>query len=42
MKRGLVAKGDKVTLERTNKAGLVEQRQYVTYFVTEAGHAYEL
>ena len=42
VKRGLVAKGDSVVLERTNKAGLVEQRPYVTYFVTEAGHAYAL
>lgn len=36
-KKGLVAKGDPVTMERANKAGLIEQRSYVTYFVTPAG-----
>lgn len=37
VKKLLVAKGDPVTLSRTNKAGLVEERPYVTYFVTAAG-----
>jgi DNA-binding MarR family transcriptional regulator len=37
VKKGLVAKGEPVTMSRTNKAGLVEERPYVTYFVTPAG-----
>lgn len=37
VKKGLVAKGDPVTMSRTNKAGLIEERPYVTYFVTPAG-----
>lgn len=39
VKRGFVAKGDSAVLEVINKDGLVEQRSYVTYFVTDAGHA---
>lgn len=42
VKRGLVAKGDKVVLSVVNKDGLTEQREYVTYFVTEAGHDFAL
>lgn len=37
VKKGLIAKGDAVTMSVTNKAGLVEERAYVTYFVTPAG-----
>lgn len=37
VKKGLIAKGDSVTMSVTNKAGLVEERAYVTYFVTPAG-----
>lgn len=37
VKKALVAKGDAVTMSVTNKAGLVEERAYVTYFVTPAG-----
>lgn len=36
-KKGLIAKGEPVTMSVTNKAGLVEERAYVTYFVTPAG-----
>ena len=37
VKNKLVAKGDKVTMAVTNKAGLTEERAYVTYAVTPAG-----
>ena len=37
VKKGLIAKGEPVTMSRTNKEGLVEERPYVTYFVTPAG-----
>lgn len=37
VRRGLVAKGDKVVRPFTNKAGLTEDKEYVTYYVTEAG-----
>lgn len=40
VKKGFVAKGDPITLEVANKAGLMEERSYVTYFVTEAGVDY--
>jgi len=36
-KKGLVAKGEPVTMSVVNKAGLAEERAYVTYFVTPAG-----
>lgn len=38
VKRGYVAKGDPAIIEVINKDGLAEQRSYVTYFVTDAGH----
>ncbi len=37
VKYNYVAKGDKVTMAVTNKAGLTEERSYVTYAVTPAG-----
>lgn len=37
VKKGLVEKGDSVTMEVVNKKGLAEQRAYVTYMVTPAG-----
>lgn len=36
-KKGLVSKGDPVTMSVVNKAGLTEERPYVTYLVTSAG-----
>lgn len=37
VKKGLVAKGEPVIRAFTNKAGLTEDKPYVTYYVTEAG-----
>lgn len=40
VKNGLVAKGDKVTMAVVNKEGNKEEREYVTYFVTDLGAQY--
>lgn len=37
VKKGLIAKADPVTMSVVNKAGLTEERAYVTYVVTPAG-----
>jgi DNA-binding MarR family transcriptional regulator len=37
VKKGLVAKADSVTRPFTNKAGLTEEKSYVTYIVTDLG-----
>lgn len=37
VKKGLIAKGEAVTMSVVNKAGLTEERAYVTYQVTPAG-----
>jgi predicted transcriptional regulator len=37
VKKELVEKGDKVTMEVVNKDGLKEQRSYTTYLLTPAG-----
>jgi len=37
VKKGLVAKGDPVTMSVINKEGASEERPYVTYLVTPAG-----
>lgn len=37
VKKGLIAKGDPVTMSVVNKDGVTEDRPYVTYLVTPAG-----
>lgn len=40
VKKGLVAKADAVTQSVINKAGLAEERAYVTYVVTDLGSSF--
>lgn len=41
VKKTLVEKDERVTMEVVNKEGLKEQRSYVTYVVTAAGSDFE-
>ena len=42
VKKGLIAKGDPVTMSVINKDGVAEDRPYVTYLVTPAGADFTL
>ena len=42
VQRQLVKKGDKVKVMTINSKGLKQEKEYVTYFVTDLGFEYEI